>query len=239
MKKKRHNPYSSGQMYYSHVMSNRNHPSSKIATRIAGIGFLLMITHSAQQQFEQKITELNALSQSTWKIVRFSSPNELTANAFRFRTGERKLTLYDQYHRSLEFYCDGFNQFCKDLENQQNTPTQFEFYVRYNPKNDTAYYDLHKLKRIEFLDAQQHPQSIDVMHVTPNSPPYIQATRRSFNRFFLLYGVLYIASCIALLICAFSYQRQTQPRPFYTYSTIAALIGLHYLYFILYFILQL
>lgn len=220
-------------------MNNRDHPTSKAATRIAAVGFMLMITYSAQQQFDQKLVKLNALSLASWKVVKFDSPNELTADVLAFRTGEHRLTLYDQYRRSLEFKCsgNGLSEFCRDLNNKQLTPTQFEFYVRYNPKSNIEYYDQHKIKRIDFLDAQQRPQSLDVMKVAPNSSQYIAAERKSFHRFFLLYGFLYAAICISLLIYAFSEPRQSHPIRFYTANIIAAAIILHYLYFIVLFLI--
>lgn len=220
-------------------MNQRDHPSSKIATHIAGLGLILMITHSAQQQFQNRSTELKQLPTSSWKIVQFDYPTEVTASVLGFRTGEYRLTIYDRFRRSFEFNCRGFNEFCQGLDQQRYTPTQFEFYATHDAKQSIEHSEQYKLKRIIFLDQQQNTQSLDILHQAPNSAQYVNNKRNSLIRFFFIYGLIYSVLCIALVIYALANKQQARGVQFYLYCLIALLLILHYLYFAFSFWIQL
>ncbi len=215
-----------------------NNPLSKLATRVAGFGFILMLLYNAHTSFYQKLQELSANQQLDWNIVNVEVNQETHYDIFEYRdkTYELKIT---QYQRN--FYttrCAAMMPFCKGVKAKLNTPTSFDFYTSYNSNENVRHNDQYHLKTIYFNNEKNQAQQIDLLAQAPNSTSAIQAEKKSFIRFFLITLLTYITIMIGLYIFTADEDpiKQQDKRLFFKICSVALM--LHYLHFIIQFFIN-
>lgn len=186
--------------------------------------------------FYDKLDTLQARKHQNWKVIHLTNEVGLEYQVEKHRNSGHQLDIQLNGHTLFYDNCARILNFCKYVLQNTVQVTAFDFYVIDQP--NTPYHILEpQLKTIYYTNEQQQDIQIEYAKRIPNHEKSIQIDKKSFIGFLILRLFLY-GGLIAYLYALTPDRAFKSKFVYYPFYCVSIPMILHYLHFVVVYIIR-